>query len=44
VTTNGLYPGGAAILVEATGVTGFPAGTPTFLNPYVPPPGIQPVP
>jgi hypothetical protein len=44
VTTNGLYPGGAAILIEATGVAGFPPGTPTFVNPYVPPPGIQPVP
>jgi hypothetical protein len=44
VTTNGIYPGGALILIEATGVPNVPVGTPTFTNPYVPPPGIGPLP
>ena len=32
VTTNGIYPGGGAILVEVSGIPN--AGTPTFADPY----------
>lgn len=44
VTTNGIYPGGALVLIEATGVPNTPPGTPTYANPYLPPPGIGPLP
>lgn len=44
VTTNGIYPGGALVLIEATGVPNTPPGTPTYANPYLPPPGIVPLP
>jgi FtsP/CotA-like multicopper oxidase with cupredoxin domain len=44
VTTNGIYPGGALVLMEATGIPNADPATPTWLNPYAPPPGIQVVP
>ncbi|MDD1719844.1 MAG: multicopper oxidase domain-containing protein [Methanoregulaceae archaeon] len=49
VTTAGIYPGGAVMLIEATGVPG--AGNPTFENPHslahggvVLPPAVEPFP
>ena len=44
VTTNGIYPGGALVLMEATGIPNTDPATPTWANPYAPPPGIQVVP
>ncbi|MDD1676227.1 MAG: multicopper oxidase domain-containing protein [Methanomicrobiales archaeon] len=44
VTTNGIYPGGALVLMEATGIPGTDPATPTWADPYVAPPGIQTVP
>ena len=44
VTTNGIYPGGALVLMEATGIPNADPATPTWANPYAPPPGFQVVP
>lgn len=44
VTTNGIYPGGALVLMEATGIPNADPATPTWADPYAPPPGIQTVP